>query len=100
MKLQQSVNDVSLLSNCVKVLETVRCNFAASKFIGISYSINQKMKTITATASPVNENWNGNNHRLKQIFMRITGYDIMFKASRKDLVPQKTPTFLEKLTGN
>ncbi len=30
----------------------------------------------------------GNATRLKQIFTFFTGYDIMFEASRKDLLPE------------
>jgi hypothetical protein len=34
-----------------------------------------------------NGNWDNNTGKLKQIFKSITGYDIMFKESRKDIVP-------------
>ena len=34
-----------------------------------------------------NGNWDNNTGKLKQLFKGITGYDIMFEESRKDIVP-------------
>lgn len=42
------------------------------------------MKT-TITTLPVQENWNENKHKLQDLFTWLTGYEIMFEASRKNL---------------
>ena len=50
------------------------------------------MKTTRAAIFPfpVHESWYTNQSKLKQIFTRLTGYDIMFEESRLDLTPVKS----------
>jgi hypothetical protein len=48
------------------------------------------MKAIYTTALPLTERWNGSKNKLKQgfnqVFTFLTGYEIMFEESRKDLI--------------
>jgi hypothetical protein len=47
------------------------------------------MKNFIALLAPPssgNGNWDNNTGKLKQLFKGLTGYDIMFEESRKDLV--------------
>lgn len=46
------------------------------------------MKAII-TARKVRENWSGHKHKLQHLFIWLTGYEIMFEGSRKDLVYRK-----------
>ena len=54
------------------------------------------MKTSIVNHSSGTKGWDGNKGKLKQFFARLTGYDIMFEESRKDLRPDKNLAVLEK----
>ena len=58
------------------------------------------MKMNTIPAVPSGKNWTGNTGMLKQMFTFFTGYDIMFEASRRDLIQkaQTVPVGLQKET--
>ena len=41
---------------------------------------------------PAHDNWNGRKHKLQRLFTWLTGYEIMFEGSRKDIkaeIPKK-----------
>ena len=52
------------------------------------------MKAIYSNTLPVIERWDGTKGKLKQafnqVFTLITGYEIMFPESRKDLIAGKS----------
>lgn len=56
------------------------------------------MKTTPAVILPVNENWNGNKHKLKQLFTWVTGYDIIPGGSKEDISPEKMLEVLKSKT--
>lgn len=42
----------------------------------------------TITPLPDQENWKRHSHILQHLFTWLTGYEIIFEGSRKDLVPE------------
>jgi hypothetical protein len=47
------------------------------------------MKTTLTASLTTPENWNGNKHKLNQLFAWVTGYDILAEGSREDMRPEK-----------
>lgn len=43
------------------------------------------MKTPLAATFPISERWDASKSKFRLLFTRLTGYDIMFEETRKDL---------------
>lgn len=53
------------------------------------------MKTLFTNQNHANKGWAEGKRKLIRLFTRLTGYEIMFEESRKDLTPEKKLAILQ-----